>query len=165
MKMTRKKNKVRFGALPPIHHFMLNPYPEMRLTSCPWCHEKTGQRKRPLLIHIEPQTMIALNYTNRFCKACDLLIGHKHEIEHYLTEMFARMNPSIIGNPYLIFATVKRKAWQTGMRQSIGVQQMRAHVSDFKSYQELRMTQGGWCEEGQEPPLMEPPEPRVWVKR
>jgi hypothetical protein len=35
-----------------------------------------------------------------------MLIGHKHEIEHYLTEMFLQMDPNVIGGEYLIFGTV-----------------------------------------------------------
>ena len=86
--MARQKEKARFGDLPPHYHFSLNPYPDMRFSSCPRCQAKTGQRKLPLLIHIDPHVLMALNYTNRYCKRCDLLIAHKAEIEHYLTEMF-----------------------------------------------------------------------------
>jgi hypothetical protein len=117
------------------------------------------------MIHIEPQTLIALNYTNRYCKCCDMLIGHKHEIEHYLTEMFRRSKPEIVGNDYLIFGVVERKAWAENMRKAKPLQEMRAHISDFESYGELRMTMRGWFPAGQEPSMMEPPASTEWVKR
>lgn len=69
---------------PPQYNFVLNPYPDERLSRCPFCSNKTGQRKRPLVIHIDPMHLIALNYTCRYCEQCDLLVAHKHEIEHLL---------------------------------------------------------------------------------
>ena len=162
--MARTREQTRFGDLPPRYNFSLNPYPDMRFTTCPQCRSKTGQRKLPLLIHIDPRTLIALNYTNRYCRRCDLLIGHKHEIEHYLTEMFRQMDPDSIGNDYLIFATVAKKAWREGMLEPKQLGEMRAHTSDFKRYEELRMTRGGWYREGQEPPVMEPPPSTEWLK-
>lgn len=162
--MPKKTTKTRFGKRPPSYTFALNPYPDLRFTTCPQCGAKTGQRKLPLLIHVDPATMIALNYTNRYCKHCDLLIGHQHEIEHLLTEMFRRMDPGRIGNDYLIIGTVEKPAWRAGMKQPTSLEEMRAHVSDFKQYEELRMTRGGWYPEDQEPPIMEPAEPTEWVK-
>ena len=162
--MARQKEKARFGDLPPHYHFSLNPYPDMRFSSCPRCRAKTGQRKLPLLIHIDPHVLMALNYTNRYCKRCDLLIAHKAEIEHYLTEMFREMEPELVGNDYLIFATVEKKAWRENMRQPKPLPELRVHISDFKSYEDLRMTRGGWFPDGQEPPVMEPPASREWVK-
>jgi len=46
--------------------------------------------------------LIALNYTCRYCKSCDLLIAHKHEIEHLLTNLFSQIEPETVGNEYLI---------------------------------------------------------------
>jgi len=162
--MARRKEKNRFGDLLPQYHFALNPYPDLRFTSCPRCQTKTGQRKLPLLIHIDPRVLIALNYTNRYCKRCDLLIAHKVEIEHLLTEMFREVEPEIVGNAYLIFATVGKQAWRENMQQPKALAELRGHISDFKSYEELRMTMAGWFREGQEPPVMEPPTSREWVK-
>ena len=70
----------------------------------------------------------------------------------------------IIGNDYLIFGTVEKKAWREGMRQSKPVAEMRAHIRDFKSYEELRMTRGGWFREDKTPPVMEPPASVEWRK-
>jgi hypothetical protein len=160
----RRRNETRFGDVPPKYNFALNPYPDLRFTSCPRCRAKTGQRKLPLLIHVEPGVPIALNYTNRYCKRCELLIGHKHEIEHHLTELFRDIGPELVGNRYLIFATVEKKAWRENMRQPRPVLELRAHVSDFKRYEELRMTMAGWFPKGQEPPVMKPVASTEWVR-
>ena len=58
---------------------------------------------------------IALNYTCRYCPKCDLLIVHKHDLEHLLTEMFRQYDPEAIGNEYLIIGTVEKSAWREGL--------------------------------------------------
>jgi hypothetical protein len=131
------------------------------------CEGKTGQRKVPLFIHVDPHFPIALNYTCRYCAACDLLIGHKHELEHLLTGLFTQANPEIIGNNYLIMGVVDKKAWREGLTQpKPAAEMMDSHLSMFKQhYQELRLTRPGWYQDGQDPPPMEPPPSTEWVKR
>ena len=160
------KNNVRkqFGNLPPKYNFSLNPYPELRFSRCPDCQNKTGQRKLPLLIHVAPLNLIALNYTNRYCKHCDMLIGHKHEIEHHLTETFMEINAEVIGNDYLIIGTVEKQAWHENINQPKPFNEMLNHTHDFKSYQNLHMTMAGWFRDGQDPPVMEPPPSNEWLK-
>jgi len=120
----------------------------------------------PLLIHVDPQYPIALNYTCRYCRHCDLLIGHKHEIEHHLAQMFTQRDPSAIGNKYLIMGTVNKKVWREGLTQrKPAAEVMSSHLSVFKTtYQELRLSQPGWYPQGKEPPEMPPPLSSEWVK-
>ena len=87
------------------------------------------------------------------------------EIEHHLTEMFLKINPAVIGNSYLVFGTVEKKAWRENMNQPKGLNEIRQHINDFKSYQNLRMTMAGWFPEGQTPPVMEPPPSREWYSK
>lgn len=160
-----KKKKGRFGDLPPMYKFILNPYPSQRISRCPFCERKTGQRKRPLLIHVDPRHLIALNYTCRYCAACDLLIAHKHEIEHLLTGIFSQYNPELIGNDYLIIGTVEKKAWRKGLEQPQDTSEIIPHTHDFKTcYRELRMALPGWYPADVEPPPTEPPSSQEWVK-
>ncbi len=159
--MSRKN---RFGKLPPMYHFSLNPYPDLRFWKCPDCNNKNGQRKLPLLIYIPPKNITALNYTNRYCRYCDMLIGHQHEIEHHLTVLFSRMNPEIIGNDYHIFGTVEKKACRAIENQQLAFDEMKDHVHDFKSFQTLQMTAGGWFPKDMEPPVMKPAPSKEWVK-
>ncbi len=160
-----KTKKPQFGKLPPKYSFILNPYPDVRVSRCPFCEHKTGQRKIPLLIHVASGPLIALNYTCRYCQACDLLIAHKHAIEHLLTELFRRSNPEAIGNEYLIMGTVEKTAWREGLQQQKAIAEMLACVSSFtESYKDLRVTRPGYYKADQEPPLMEPPLSQEWVK-
>lgn len=108
--------------------------------------------------------MVALNYTNRYCKHCDLLIAHKDEVESLLTDLFASAAPELVGNDYLIFATMEKNAWRDNMHSPRAPMEMLDHIHDFKSYTELRMTRGGWYPEGVEPPEWTPPASERWVK-
>ncbi len=74
-KQSRQPKTLRFGQLEPQYNFALNPYPDARFSKCPNCEQKTGQRKRPLFIHIDPRQPVVLNYTCRYCSRCDLLNG------------------------------------------------------------------------------------------
>ena len=136
--------KRQLGGLPPRYSFMLNPYPDQRVWRCPLCKRKTGQHKVPLLIHVDPLHLIALNYTCRYCRACDLLIAQKHEIEHLLTGLFLRSDPAVIGNAYLILGTVEKRIWREGVTQPKSIAEMLPHASDFaRYYHELRLTRRG----------------------
>lgn len=157
--------KTCFGGMLRQYNFVLNPYPDLRLSSCPFCNRKTGQRKLPLLIHIDPLHLIALNYTCQYCQHCDLLVAHKNEIEHLLHDLFVHHDPQAIGNDYLVIGTVEKDVWREGLKQPKAVAEMLPFVHDFKSYyQELRVTQAGWYGPDQEPPLREPPGSQEWVK-
>jgi hypothetical protein len=137
------------------------------------CDGKTGQRKIPILIHINPQHLIALNYTCRYCSDCDLLIAHKHEIEYYLTALFSQQAPESIrqrrgyanGNEYLAIGTVEKSAWREGLKQQQAINELLAHTSDFATYYEdLQLTRGGYYQVGQKPPIAVPPPSQDWVK-
>lgn len=158
--------KPRLGKLPPRYGFMFNPYPDQRISRCPVCDGKTGQRKVPLLIHVDPLHLISLNYTCRYCQRCDLLVAHKHEVEHLLTTLFRQYDPHAIGNLYIMIGTVEKSAWREGMKQPKGIDEMLPHTSDFANYyEELRITRPGWYKADQEPPIAKPPPSQEWVKR
>lgn len=159
-----KVEKSRFGKLAPSYNFVLNPYPSQRFSRCPSCEGKTGQRKLPLHIHIDPMHLLALNYTCRYCKHCDLLIAHKHEIEHLLLEFLSQRDPGAIGNDYLIIGTVGKKAWREGLTKPKTMVETLAYASDFKTCKELRLSRPGWYRHDQEPLLWEPPPSQEWIR-
>jgi len=158
MRMT-KKQETRLGKLPPQYTFILNPYAEYRFTRCPGCERKMRQRKLPLFIHVDPMNPVALNYTCRYCPDCDLLIAHQDQIEELLAALFAELDPSVIGNDYLIMGTMERQAWRENMKQPMGIPEMREHLHDFKEVQTVRVQPGGWYPADMDPselPIQEP---------
>src|SRR5438876_6108668 len=44
-KKTQKKKRPQLGKLPRLYRFFLNPYEDVRFSSCPQCANKTRQRK------------------------------------------------------------------------------------------------------------------------
>ena len=104
----------------------------MRFTSCPKCRKRTKQRKVPLVIHVDPRNPVSINKTCRFCPACDLLIAHQDEIEQQLALLFARHDPSRIGNNYLVIGTWDRTDWQRSMTTPLTIQEMLDSLHDFE---------------------------------
>jgi hypothetical protein len=82
-----------------------------------------------------------------------------------LTEWFSNTDPEVIGNDYLIFGTIEKKAWHENITDPKGSNELRHHVSDFLSYQNIHMRMGGWFRNGEDPPVIVPPASTKWVKR
>jgi hypothetical protein len=155
--------KQKFGKQEMLFNFIVNPYPDQKISLCPICRKRTGQRKVPLFIHVNPMHPVALNYTCKYCKQCDLLVAHKHEVEDLLARLFEKQRPEIVGNDYLIIGTMEKKAWREGLHEPKEVTEIRTVLHDFKSvYSEMRITKPGWYGPNQQPPIMEPPNSSKW---
>lgn len=127
-----KKKKTQLGKLSPQHTFFLNPYPDERFTRCPGCGATMKARKKPFLIHIDPNILLVFNLTGRYCPNCDLIILHRDVLENYLTQAFERFNPAIIGNDYLVIGTVEREGWKSTQKQPMNYAAVFANLHDFK---------------------------------
>jgi hypothetical protein len=138
--MSRKQQQL--GKLPPRYTFFLNPYDDVRFTSCPMCERKMRQRKLPLLINVDPLNPVAINMTCRFCPECDLLIAHKDVVESLLAAIFTQRNPDIIGNDYLVLGTYDRAAWKKGMETPTTAGTMTENLHDFKEVVTFKVTRG-----------------------
>jgi len=152
----------RLGKLPPLYNFALNPHDDARFTRCPNCEEKMRQRKVPLFIHVEPFNPVVLGYTCRYCPDCDLLIAHQDQIEGLLASLFDELDPSVIGNDYLVIGTVERKIWREGLKQPKSIDEMLEHLHDFKEVWTVEYRPAGWypADEPDEPKQPEKPPPR-----
>lgn len=122
----------RLGKQPPRYRFFLNPYSDVRFTTCPQCGGKMRQRKLPLVIHIDPLQLVALNKTCRYCPHCDLLIAHQDELEAWLAAFFSEHRPEIVGNDYLVVGTEDRADWRRGVRTPLSVQDALECLHDFR---------------------------------
>ena len=121
----------RLGQQPPRYRFFLNPYPDVRFTTCPQCGAKTRVRKLPLVIHVDPLQLVALNKTCRYCPSCDLLIAHRDELEAWLAAFFGQQKPEVVGNDYLVVGTEERAAWRRGTRMPLTTQELLEGLHDF----------------------------------
>ena len=124
----------RLGKQPPRYRFFLNPYTDVRFTTCPECGNKTRVRKLPLVIHVDPRQMVSLNKTCRYCPRCDLLIAHQNDLESFLAAFFDQYDPDIVGNKYLVLGTQDRADWLRGMRSSLSTEEALECLHDFRDY-------------------------------
>ena len=155
------KKAPQLGNLPPLYNFFLNPYSDARFTRCPQCESKTGQKKVPLAIHVDPHYPIILNYTCRYCAKCDLLIAHQDEIENYLYQMFTKRAPDAVGHDYLVMGTTERAYWKNGVNHPHGPTDLLDNLHGFKQYLNFEMV-GGWLPDETAP--KPPPVPKFASK-
>lgn len=136
--------KHRFGKLTPRYTFALNPYREVRFSTCPKCNRLTYLRKFPLLIHVDQFGPFALGKTCRYCAKCELIITHQDELEPILAAMFAQHAPQLIGNEYLVIGTVEKKVWKKGLDEQLTLEVIREQTADFKRYVTLEYQPAHW---------------------
>jgi hypothetical protein len=149
----------QLGKLSPLYRFVLNPFADVRFSTCPECSQRTLLRKVPLAVHVDPHHPVLLNKHCRYCPDCDLMIAHKDEIEHLLAITFEQRNPGVIGNDYLILGTVDKSAWRKQQKVPIPMGELAEYLHDFKEYLTLFYTPSGWYPEDQPPVLRDVPPP------
>jgi hypothetical protein len=137
----------QFGKQNPQFNFFFNPYKTYRFTRCPKCRSKTRQRKLPLVVHVDPQQLISINYTCRFCPQCNLLIVHQDKFEGLLTELLNIQMPDLIGNDYLIIGTIDRSVWKKGTKTHLTIQELITQLHDFKQVLNFEPVSHGWIKE------------------
>jgi hypothetical protein len=126
------------------HTFFLNPYPNERFTRCPKCGGLTKARKKVFVINVEPRQLLNLNMTGRYCPACDLMILHQDVVESLMATAFARHNPSVIGNEYLIMGTLERKVWRDIQEQPHNFDLVFDKLRVFKNVVTFELHSAGW---------------------
>ena len=137
----------KLGKKPRRHRFFLNPYRDLRFSSCPQCGEKTRARKFPLVIHVEPLNPVALNKSCRYCPPCDLIIAHQGEIEAQLTILFSERDPSIVGNEYLVMGTLDWAIWRQSRRVPMPIEELLDHLYVFAQVLHFEPEHYGWAQE------------------
>jgi hypothetical protein len=149
------KKRPQLGNLTPLYNFFLNPYSDLRFTRCPQCEGKTGQKKMPLMIHVDPHYPINLNYTCRYCAKCDLLIAHQDEIEGHLAQVFTKLAPDAMGHDYLVMGTTEKAYWKEGVDHPHAPTELLDNLHGFKQYLHFERV-GGWLpdESIPKPPAM-----------
>ncbi len=155
--MASKKTH-RFGELKPRYRFAINPFPGVRWSRCPRCDKLTHARKFPLLIGLEPLTLITLGKTCRYCTPCEFIVVDQEELETELViACEQRGNPEMIGNPYHVLGTVELKHWKEAMRNGMRMEDLRAHTADIKSFYTLNDPRPRWV--AAEPAAPDPQKP------
>jgi len=152
--MVKKTFPSRFGKLPPLYRFILNPHKELRCSTCPDCAGKTLVRKVPLVVAVLPEQIATINKHCRYCPRCDILIVHKDELERMLVIAFEKRAPKVIGNEYLVIGVLEPTAWRRREKDSLLVASLPEYVHDIKEYLELEFIPAHW---GPASPAAPPP--------
>ena len=126
------------------HYFFLNPYKNEAFTRCPQCDEKTKVRIFPLVIHIDPHQILCLNKSCKYCEACDLIIGKQPQIEYFISSCCEKIDPSMIGNKYLVFGTLNRSDWKQYSKKTTYPQETIDKVYIFKDVLNFEVVGRGW---------------------
>jgi hypothetical protein len=135
----------RIGKRPRRYHFLLNPYPDERLSKCPRCHKPTHPRKFALFVHIDSWGPLTLGKTCRYCTPCELIIVHPHEMEAELAHSFSQLKPEVIGNDYFVVGTVDKAVWKQGLQgEPLSLDGILKHLADFKGVLTLDVEPGRW---------------------
>lgn len=143
---------VRFGKLPPRYSFLLNPYPDERLTKCPNCGKLTYLRKFALTIHIEGWGIMVLGKTCRYCSRCEMIIAHQDELEAELAYAFGRIAPQAVRNDYTVLGTMEKKVWQQGCHgKGEALDESLRHIAEFSKVLTLEVEPGGRYPANEEP--------------
>jgi len=132
------------GALPSRYSFALNPYREIRFTTCPGCEAKTRVRKLPLVVHAEGPGLFVLRKTCRLCVACDMVIVHQDELEPLIAAQLRRREASSRHMEYLVLGTVDPQVWRKGLTGGISFDELLRHMADFNGYKQIEQTGRGW---------------------
>jgi len=158
----------QLGKRPPLYQFILNPFEDVRFTTCPECSQRTLLQKIPLVVHVDPHHPVVLNKHCRYCPDCDILIAHQDELEHQLTAAFEAYAPEVIGNDYLVMGTVDKAAWRKQRKEPIPMGKLPEYLHVFKAYLTLSHTPAGWYPEDEPPTSREAPPsstPTGWISQ
>jgi tetratricopeptide (TPR) repeat protein len=129
---TTSTQQRQVGKQSPQYDFALNPYRDMRFTTCPRCMIKTRARKFSLVIHVQPTHVLILDKICRFCDACGLLIVHQDQLEKQLATQLTMIDPQAIGNDYEVVGTFEKAEWNQKKQGPLSYEQVIEYRHDFK---------------------------------
>ena len=140
----RKLPRKRMGALPPRYSFALNPYRDVRFTTCPGCEAKTRVRRMPLVICTEGLGLFVLRKSCRLCVACDMVIVHQDELERIITARLPRRKSTSSPPEYLVLGTVDLRVWRMGLADGVVLDELLQRMADFSGYMQIDYTGRSW---------------------
>jgi hypothetical protein len=92
-----------------------------------------------LVIHVKDFGLVLLGKTCRLCLRCETLIAHKAELDELLRTVGNVARPD-----YVVLGTVDRPTYRRGLADAASLEDVKDHMSDFKSYWKVDFTPAGW---------------------
>ena len=77
----------------------------------------------------------------RLCVVCETLIAHQAEVERSIDALGQTQAST---REYLVLGTLDVKLWRRGLSGDVTVNELTAHMADFKHHMRIDYTPGGW---------------------
>ena len=90
------------------------------------------------MIHADGFGLVLLGKTCRLCLRCDTLVAHKAELDKLLSAVVNASQPE-----YVVLGTIDRRVYRRGLSGSASLDDVKAHMADFKSYWKVDVTPAG----------------------
>ena len=81
----------------------------------------------------------AARKNGRLCLRCDTLVAHKAKLDKLLSAMVKVPEPE-----YVVLGTIDRQLYRRGLSGLASLDDVKAHMADFKSYWKVDVTPAGW---------------------
>ena len=111
----------------------------------PKCDAPTKLRKIALAIHVDHEDgprLVVLGQTCRLCVACEILIAHQNEVEAFISA--SGVGGTTPAPEYMVLGTVEGRTWGQGLQGGMRLDDVRAHMSDFRRYLRVEVEPAGW---------------------
>ena len=95
-------------------------------------------REFALVIHVEPKGIFPTRISCRWCRACGLVIVHKHELEAMLRSELETASPQQVDSPYVIIGVLDLRIWRRMRSDFEDLETVRRWTSDFHNVGELK---------------------------
>lgn len=100
-------------------------------------------RAFPLVITLDQGRLLLMNIPCPYCRDCDLIIVHKHELESALTDAIGDTVRGAAGPGYSVAGTLDENDWIEGSRGAFGPREIKERLYAFKDVWHF---EAGWME-------------------
>ena len=90
------------------------------------------------MVHVKGFGLVILGKTCRLCLRCETLVAHKAELDALVSTLVTASVPE-----YVVLGTADRPTYRRGLAGGASLDDVKAHMSDFKSYWSVRITPAG----------------------
>jgi hypothetical protein len=91
-----------------------------------------------LVIHVEPKGIFPTRISCRWCRACELVIVHKHDLEDMLRSKLEVVSPQQVDSAYVIIGVLDLRIWRRMKPDFADLETVRRWTSDFHNVGELK---------------------------
>ena len=76
-----------------------------------------------------------------------MIIVKQSQIEYFISSYCKKIDPSLVGNKYIVFGTFNKADWKKYSQQTTYPQEAFDKVYVFKDVKQFEIFQGGWMKD------------------